>query len=49
MPWHRVINASGKISLTGRYGDLQKALLEDEGVEFSPSGAVSWKKFGWPV
>ncbi len=47
LPWHRVINASGRISLPGRSGDLQKALLEAEGIVFSPSGTVSLKKFGW--
>jgi len=37
IPWHRVINAQGKISLPkedGRF-DLQKALLEAEGIDFS--------------
>jgi methylated-DNA-protein-cysteine methyltransferase-like protein len=35
-PWHRVINAKGRISFrgdTGR-GELQRALLEEEGVVF---------------
>jgi len=47
LPWHRVVNASGGISLKGESGDLQRALLESEGVEFSPAGKVSMKLFGW--
>lgn len=35
VPWHRVINASRGISTHRRgIGDLQKKLLESEGVEF---------------
>jgi len=35
-PWHRVINATGRISIRGRgdMAELQKHLLEQEGVEF---------------
>lgn len=49
LPWHRVINSSGRISLPGRSGDLQRALLESEGIIFSSSGTVSFRKFGWSV
>ena len=34
LPWHRVVNAQGEISLTGEAYQLQKTLLLDEGVEF---------------
>lgn len=37
VPWHRVVNASGKIS-TG--GSEQRELLRAEGVSFRSSGAV---------
>lgn len=48
VPWHRVINSQGRISL-GPYegGDLQRAMLEAEGVEFGPDGRVDWERFGW--
>ena len=50
VPWHRVINAAGKLSL-GRAvpgGDLrQRFLLEDEGVAFDVHGKVSLQRFGW--
>jgi methylated-DNA-protein-cysteine methyltransferase-like protein len=32
LPWHRVVNKSKKISLSGTAGEIQKKLLEDEGV-----------------
>ena len=47
LPWHRVINAGGKISLPGEAGKLQRALLEAENIEFSPAGQVSFEKYGW--
>jgi len=40
LPWHRVINARGTISLTGAGFDEQKALLEAEGVAVDGRGAV---------
>lgn len=49
VPWHRVINAAGRISLRrGTGGDLeQRFRLEAEGVHFDQSGRVSLKTFGW--
>ena len=47
VPWQRVINVKGKISLTGPDGAMQRQLLEDEGVIFSPQGVISWDEFGW--
>lgn len=49
VPWHRVINARGAISLpraTG--GDVtQRLRLEREGVKFDGKGRVDLKVFGW--
>lgn len=46
VPWHRVINARGRISLHAQFGGLlQRELLEAEGVVFGPDGAVSFKKY----
>ncbi len=49
VPWQRVINAQGKISPRGvGFGALlQRELLEEEGVEFSDAGRVSFRRFGW--
>ena len=51
VPWWRVINATGRISLSQRrHGAvLQRALLLREGVEFSSGGIVSLDAFGWPA
>jgi methylated-DNA-protein-cysteine methyltransferase-like protein len=47
LPWHRVINAKGTISLTGAGFDEQKALLEAEGVAVDREGRVDLKKYEW--
>lgn len=50
VPWHRVINAKGEISARSR-GDsheLQRLLLEEEGIEFDLAGRVDLKRFRWP-
>jgi methylated-DNA-protein-cysteine methyltransferase related protein len=49
VPWHRVINARGEISLraAGGTGNLQKKLLKQEGVRFDREGKVSLEHFRW--
>ena len=47
VPWHRVINRQGKISLTGPDAALQRALLEDEGIRFDADGVIDLDEFGW--
>ena len=52
IPWHRVINAQGKISLRLKHwesgcDDLQRILLEAEGVQFDSTGKVDLKRFRW--
>ncbi len=49
VPWWRVVNAQGGISLRGRAegADLQRALLEREGVEFSGEGRVALGRYRW--
>jgi methylated-DNA-protein-cysteine methyltransferase-like protein len=49
VPWHRVINSQGRISTSCREhsADLQRVLLEAEGVEFDERGYVDWQQFGW--
>jgi methylated-DNA-protein-cysteine methyltransferase-like protein len=50
VPWWRVINAAGRISLSSRnHSDVvQRALLLREGVKFAPGGAVNLALYGWP-
>ncbi len=48
IPWHRVINAKGGIS-TYRvgFGDLQKKLLEAEGIKFNVEGFCDLEIYQW--
>lgn len=46
LPWHRVINATGRVSIPGAGGARQKALLEAEGVAFV-EGRVDLARVRW--
>lgn len=47
VPWQRVINAQGKISIRNRgtMADLQRALLQSEGIEFQKNDSVDLTRF----
>jgi methylated-DNA-protein-cysteine methyltransferase-like protein len=48
VPWQRVINSQGEISLRpGQGGARQRELLEAEGVEFNSQGRTDFERFGW--
>lgn len=49
VPWHRIINRQGRISLRsgGENDELQKNLLESEGIIFDSSGKTNLSRFGW--
>lgn len=48
LPWHRVINAKGGISLApGKGFEVQKKKLEAEGVAVSRRGRIDMKRFQW--
>jgi methylated-DNA-protein-cysteine methyltransferase-like protein len=47
VPWQRVVNARGEISLSERHQALQKAFLESEGVRFDKSGRISLDRYQW--
>ncbi|HMQ10681.1 MAG TPA: MGMT family protein [Oligoflexia bacterium] len=49
VPWHRVVNAHGKISLRkeGLANFLQKELLKQEGVVFDDSGKINLNLYRW--
>lgn len=50
VPWHRVINGQGKISLpVGSSGaQTQRRRLEAEGVTFGADDRIDLSQFGWP-
>jgi methylated-DNA-protein-cysteine methyltransferase-like protein len=49
VPWHRVVNAKGEISLRRMPGgdEFQRLLLEDEGLRFDRSGRICLKRYQW--
>jgi methylated-DNA-protein-cysteine methyltransferase-like protein len=49
IPWHRVVNAAGAISGRGdpMFEQIQRKLLEKEGVEFDARGRVALRKRLW--
>jgi methylated-DNA-protein-cysteine methyltransferase-like protein len=52
LPWHRVINAQGKLSLEqagASSGLTQRVRLQQEGVIVNAAGRVDLKRFGWEI
>ena len=52
IPWHRVINAQGKVSPRGEIGKggeirRQTALLRREGIRFSAAGVIDLDRYLW--
>ena len=47
VPWHRVVNAQGAISLRDHHALTQRMLLAREGVGFDARGRADLARFGW--
>ena len=49
VPWQRVINYQGRVSprSSGHGSQVQREMLEAEGVKFDARGRVSFRKYGW--
>jgi len=47
IPWQRIVNREGKISLPGRGGQIQRMRLEAEGVVFDARNRIDMTRFGW--
>jgi len=50
LPWHRVVNARGEISYSParqKADQLQRVLLESEGVVFNERGRINLKEYRW--
>ncbi len=47
IPWHRVVNAQGRVSTDDQNPGLQRAMLESEGVTFDDEGEIDLAKFQW--
>jgi methylated-DNA-protein-cysteine methyltransferase-like protein len=51
IPWHRVVNAQGRISARGAGEETaeQRLLLEDEGIVFDANGRIDLARFGLDI
>jgi len=47
LPWHRVLNSKGCIGLSGEHGQLQRRLLEAEGIVFQQNGSINLREYGY--
>lgn len=49
VPWHRVVNARGEISIRSNpdYAYLQRNLLEEEGIVFDDKGRIPLSRYQW--
>jgi methylated-DNA-protein-cysteine methyltransferase-like protein len=47
LPWHRIVNARGAISLGGSSAESQRARLLAEGVRFNSRGIIDLRVYGW--
>jgi methylated-DNA-protein-cysteine methyltransferase related protein len=47
IPWQRVVNAKGEISLQGESAARQRRLLEREGIRFDLRGRIPLASFQW--
>lgn len=45
LPWYRIVNSQGKISLPGDRGDYQRQQLAAEGILLSTNGTISLKTY----
>ncbi|MCK5604747.1 MGMT family protein [Candidatus Pacearchaeota archaeon] len=50
LPWHRVINSKGRISLPHNGGyETQKELLEKEGIAFNEDDKINFDHYLWQI
>jgi methylated-DNA-protein-cysteine methyltransferase-like protein len=49
VPWHRVVNAGGRISARAdsELARVQRILLMREGIRFNAGGALDLTRYGW--
>lgn len=47
LPWHRVVNRHGGISLQGEDFQRQRQALLSEGIVFGPGSLIDLARYGW--
>lgn len=49
IPCHRVVNCEGKVAESFAFGggDIQRQMLEQEGIVFETDGHIDLNKYGW--
>jgi len=49
LPWHRVVNAKGMVSIpsSSPYENIQRVLLEAEGIAFTSKGRIPLSTYQW--
>jgi methylated-DNA-protein-cysteine methyltransferase-like protein len=49
VPWHRVVNAQGRISGPphGQRASEQRAMLDEEGIAFDDTGRIDIARYSW--
>lgn len=47
LPWHRVVNSQGQISLKGADLQRQRKRLLDEDIECNVNGRINLRKYKW--
>jgi methylated-DNA-protein-cysteine methyltransferase-like protein len=48
LPWYRIVNRQGRISLRPGYGyEIQKELLRQEGIEFDENDTIDFDHYLW--
>jgi methylated-DNA-protein-cysteine methyltransferase-like protein len=48
LPWHRVVNSKGGISLRSRHAyECQRSLLREEGIVFEEDDSIDLARFLW--
>lgn len=49
LPWHRVVNRRGEISLQGEDFQRQRQALLSEGITFEAGERIDLVRFGWKI
>lgn len=48
VPWHRIVNAQGRISPHGEGSAEQRERLRAEGIRFDATGRIDLARYQWP-